>query len=416
MAVNDALSSGYVLGYTESTFATDPNAEPATISGATLLEPMGDSFAAQPEQAHQERQFQTDRQISLKDRKLTSGGSLSFNAEMLADETQLADGEGPSGGPYKAFVDASWGQSITDANTSVAEDATGTGTSTAFDVTDAATAGLVQELLVSVRSVTGHEVRQITNVATNTLTVSRALAGAPGIGDIVAPLQTWAPHRDPFGHSTMTIKWRSAGKAPIDGAAVDYRGCAIMAGVDTLGAKQVPSLVFTGSADQHQTRTAQDIDITTLRPTAAPPVMRGARLFFGSATAVEINTFSMDTGLGVTEREATSGDNGRSGFYHFAGPPTATFTTPYDDTLFTAWDAITLRYLELEIGENAAGDVASTDYGYWFVRMPATQITSLQKVSVNGALYLEVQVKSVQSETANELDFYPLYIGCAGKV
>ena len=89
----------------------------------------------------------------------------------------------------------------------------------------------------------------------------------------------------------------------------------------------------------------------------------------------------------------------------------------YDKDYLDDWDGsgTDLRYAKLNLGVNSLFDLDAVDYGYWAFLMPAAEILNLEKVDVNGALYMELTLKGVRSETTGNTNLYPIYIGSAGK-
>ena len=156
--------------------------------------------------------------------------------------------------------------------------ASGTWTSTVFDVTSAATLKKGTLICVTVSGVP--EWTKITNISSATVTVSPPLSAAPATGAVVRNLRTYAPAESHT--SSMTFQFAFSGSSTaqytVNGVACNVKiattlGQLVTYALDGTGAK------FTGPTDQSITASVVTDDMR------APFVFKGASVLLASTVA-----------------------------------------------------------------------------------------------------------------------------------
>lgn len=419
-------SGHFYVFYTGVDFDQDPSTEHDSgnaFSNGTLVQPLeGTVF---PTKEMIENTSQSDIQNNPAAQAGLKSGSVEFTVPWVGGSAELALTENPSGGPYNDLMDNALGKAVTSVSGSEAEaeDVASGASGTAFDLTDAAGANITDHIIASVEDdpagTPTSEVRLITDVSTDTVTVHRALGFTPDTGDILRPLQTWAPHQRPQmdatdGHPSLHAKAFVRSDDYNDGLLNEFSGVGTTVAFTNLGVGQRPTLQFSGQANNWVYRTAVTPDITSLISTTKAPIVVNCKAYLGATTLTSVRDLAVNPGVEIAVDESCSGLQGRAGWTWFAnGDPTITFMTKYDETLWDTLDDETLQSLEVLVGTNSESGTA--DYNYHAFIMPAAQLTSVEKAENGGLTYMALTFMGKRPTTSGQEHLYPIYIGTAGK-
>ena len=225
-----------------------------------------------------------------------------------------------------------------------------TPSATEFDLTSAAGLSEGQAILVAVGS--GYEASVIANIATNTITLSRALSAAPSNGATVYASATYYPIESISG----TLQFQAIGAESTDGY---YRmlGCQADCKFSNLAPGQLPQLDFDVMASGWNKYAAATLAAATYSNTVNAPVPGYASSLFvvdhGGTTRnlVHCSAITIDPGLAVEAIGSVSGTQGIQGYARSGIAPVVDMTLyPWSDDFHDDFAAGTAKQIHYQIG------------------------------------------------------------------
>lgn len=266
------------------------------------------------------------------------------------------------GAAAKGYADRVEGQFLRNA---FGAESLGTGTTvddvtpsaTEFDVTSAAGLSIGQAVLVVTAN--GNEASVIGNIATNTITLVRALSAAPSNGAKVYGAATYYPVTD-LTH-TLQLQGLTAG------AADHYYRCLgvqLVPKFANLNPGQQPLITYDGMAVSWVKKTGGSLAMASLDNTVNPPTVGYAStLMMGTVgattrTVVHSEDIKIDPGLGAVQVRSVGGVQGCQAYGRTAVLPTLEVkVTEWDD----AWDDVattpTRKFVHYQIGSTPGNTI-----------------------------------------------------------
>lgn len=434
MAAADVLHSGHVLvAWKEPSFAatTDPDSDLSdgvgnanSFTEGTLLELAEPGLGCMPTHPDPIRtRGQSDRQWSPRHRAGRKGANLNIPVRLTAGNTELAGTDVPSGGRLSMLVDAGFGAPLTPA-----ERKTVSAGGSLFACTVAAIGDYQRGLVVCVEDTTApgatiKSVRIVTNVVANTFSLNRNMAFSSAIGDVIRPLETWVPHLRVTDKPTLRIKRRSRNVSPLEGSAMDFRGCGGVGIIEIPDVGLEPIFRFTGQADNWVYSTPENPNLVVAINNDMTPLLLDSVFYLGGV-ALEAARVRIDPRLSLAPRPATSGTHGRSGWTTTASLDGVLWTVDvrWDSAYLDAWDNETEYQAEFHHGANSLGTTASgSDHSYFYHYSPAVQVMSIEEVSEGGITYMRLTLEGRRPASGTDgasvsLAFMePYYFAAAGK-
>jgi hypothetical protein len=118
-------------------------------------------------------------------------------------------------------------------------------------------------------------------------------------------------------------------------------------------------------------------------------------------TATETASVAFNPGLQMSAIKATSGDNGRSGFFYSGAEPEMEIMPLHDTAWLTKWEAGTNYDFEFE-SYNSTTDA-------WAIWCPSVQVTSYEQQDDEGLLRASMGLKVLDPGDNTDSDLIPRF-------
>lgn len=347
----------------ESSFATDPS---ANGSGYAFVH--AQDITVKLERKVIERPLQNN---TITRNTHTMGGyksTLTFKTEMRGTGTAAASTVAAIDGEVGKLLKAVFGTQDKDTGSLVS----GSGsTTTTIDVTAGQGSQFSIGNLVGVGLSTGIEVRRITNIATDTLTVTPAFSGAPANGNTVYAADNF--RLADSGHGTVSFVAKG------DGREFCLTGCMGSVKFGGITADGRPMFDFNFMGDGWSETTKASLPAATDSYTNYAPTVVGSPCYIStSATGLTIAEFDLDLGNKIVEQPSTAGTNGRATYVVTGRDIKGKLKAFFNTTQLTSFKNATEVPILMQVGSTAGNIVAFA--------IPKAQFTASDLESINELL------------------------------
>lgn len=342
-----------IWGVQETTYGTDPSADG---SGYAFLKAIDPAF--QPTAEVIERPGFTNDMTRNTSVVGPKSWTLSFKTELKASGTPAVSTVAAIASESSAILEAALGTVVRGTGTTVAS----TSTSTSIVCTSAA--GLSKYMAVEILG----EIRFITNISTNTITLDRALSlGAPATTTVVNASSLFK--RATSGHKSMAFVVKR------DGIEYTLLGGYAMVKFSGMSAKGTTLIEVTAMGSDWNVTTKASLpssDLATITAVKAP-VVKGSPF---AVAAVEdlISTFDFDPGHKFDFQATTTALQNASGIQLVSAAPKGSFSAYYVAQHLTDFYNGTEQSLSVACGDKTNG------FGFYVPKMQYTG-TTLANVS-----------------------------------
>lgn len=345
-----------LFGMHEATFGTDPDADGSDYKHLKCLPDM----TFQPTQDVIEREGLVGDLVTQKHVLGPQGGKLSFKLELKGSGTAAGSAVAAIASEASAVMEAAWG-SVTRGTGALT---TSGSTTTAIELASGGS-GFAKGMLVEIAG----EVRFVTNVASNTLTLHRALSGAPGSGVVVYASSRFT--RANSGHKSMAfVVKRDTG--------IEYTllGCKVKAKIEGVDAKGTALLAVEVDVGSYSRTTKASLPATELTGITAvqAPVVKGGLLDWNGVANVAAGA-EFDPGVTISFIETVADAQNKAGIIATAADPRGMFKAYYLAQNMIDFEAATPYVLVVAAGGRTNG---------WGIWIPQAQLLAPSFVDRGG--------------------------------
>jgi hypothetical protein len=261
---------------------------------------------------------------------------------------------------------------------------TGSGsTTTSIDCTNAA--GISETSLVMISG----EVRVVTGVSSNTITVSPALSAIPSAATVVYSSASYVPSDADPGTAAFVVK----------GEDDEYTllGCKGTVKLGAADARARPQFEFSFNVDNWSRTSKASLPAETSLVKPTPLTLRSSPFWWG-ATKYPISNVAFDPGFVVSPKPSTQGTQGRAGWV-VTDENSVLSVKPYMATAWsTDFEALTERVATMQVGASAAGAFA--------VVFPKGQIVAQpNRAAVEGLNAHDITIRANDPQDADQEHF-----------
>lgn len=294
----------------ESSFNVDPSATGSTMKHLKVLP--GATF--QPTQDVIERPGMVGDLVTQEHVLGPKGGNLAFKVELKASGTPAASAVAAIASECSDLLEAALG--VVTRGTGAL---TTTGSTTTSIVLASGGSGFSKGMAVEISG----EVRIVTNVVSNTLTLHKALTGAPGSGVVVYASSRFT--RANSGHKTMTFTAKRD-----TGLEYTFTGCKVKVKIEGVDAKGTALLSVEVDAASYSRTTKASLPATDLTGITAikAPVVKGAPLDWNGVSLAAAG-FEFDPGVALSFIETVGDADNKAGVQITNGDPRGSIKAYY---------------------------------------------------------------------------------------
>jgi hypothetical protein len=291
------------------------------------------------------------------------GGKLAFKLELKASGTPAASAVAAIASEASDLMEAAWGTVLR--GTGALTTAGSTTTSIALA---SGGAGFAKGMAVEILG----EVRIVTNVVANTLTLHKALAlGAPGTGVVVNASSRFT--RANSGHKSVTFTAKRD-----TGLEYTFTGCKVKAKIDGIDAKGTAVLVFEVDVGAYSRTTKASLPASELSGVTAvkAPVIKGSPLDW-NGTSLMAAGLEFDPGFTLAFVETVGDLQNKAGIQATAADPRGSIKAYYLAQNMLDVEGAAPLALAMSSGTKANG---------WALWVPRAQLLSPQFQNRNGVV------------------------------
>lgn len=288
------------------------------------------------------------------------GGKLAFEVELKASGTPAASAVASIASEASELLEAALGTVLRGTGA-----LTTTGSTTTSIALASGGSGFAKGMAVEISG----EVRIVTNVVSNTLTLHKALSGAPGTGVVVYASSRFT--RANSGHKSMTFTAKRD-----TGLEYTFTGCKVKVKVSGLDAKGTAILECDVDVGSYTRTTKASLPATELTGITAvkAPVVKGAPLDWNGAALVAAG-MEFDPGVTIAHIETVGDADNKAGIQITGADPRGTMRAYYLAQNMIDFETANTFPIAMAAGSRLNG---------WALYVPKAQLTGPQFVDRNG--------------------------------
>jgi len=289
-------------GMHEATFGTDPDADGSDYLHLKALPDM----TFQPTMEVVERPGLVGDLVTQEHVLGPQGGKLAFKLELKASGTPAGSATAAIASEASAVMEAAWGTVVRGTGAILTS-----GSTTTSIILASGGSGFSKLMAVEING----EVRIVTNISSNTLTLHKALSAAPLTGVVCYASSRFT--RANSGHKSMAFVAKRD-----TGIEYTFLGCKVKAKIESIDAKGTATLACEVDVGSYSRTTKASLPATELSGITAikAPVVKGAALDWNGTTMLAAGA-EFDPGIAIQFIETVSDAQNKSGIKATAADP-----------------------------------------------------------------------------------------------